>query len=157
MPSLRRVQSALRTATETFAAELASPSGAAPQWDSFQWTMAKAVAVLHGVTPLLATTLRWHGPDDWQQFVSDQYRHTAARQQRILALLKRIDETSRETRVPFIALKGSALHAQGLYMCGQRPMADIDLLVPPSAASSMSDLLQSLGYQQTFAFWKHII
>jgi hypothetical protein len=157
MPSLRHVQSALRTATETFAAELASPSGAAPQWDSFQWTMAKAVAVLHGVTPLLATTLRWRGPDDWQQFVSDQHRHTAARQQRIFALLKRIDETSRETRVPFIALKGSALHAQGLYMCGQRPMADIDLLVPQSAAPSMLDLLQSLGYQQTFAIWKHII
>jgi hypothetical protein len=157
MPSLRHVQSALRTATETFAAELASPSGAAPQWDSFQWTMAKAVAVLHGVTPLLATTLRWRGPDDWQQFVSDQHRHTTARQQRILALLKRIDQNSREARVAFIALKGSALHAQGLYMCGQRPMADIDLLVPERDAPSMSEQLRSLGYRATFTTWKHII
>ena len=117
--------------------------------------MAKAVAVLHGITPLMASSLRWRGPHDWEQFVCQQLRHTAARHQRILALLSRIDEISRAEAVAFVALKGSALHAMGLYACGQRPMADIDILVRESDASTMATLLQSLGYSQTFAIWKH--
>jgi len=48
------VQSALRTATETFAVELAEPGNSAPAWSDLEWTMAKAAAVLQGVTPLLA-------------------------------------------------------------------------------------------------------
>jgi hypothetical protein len=157
MMSLRSVQSALSEATERFAAELAAPASVAPQWTEFEWTMAKAVAVLHGVTPLMESTLRWRGPPDWQQFVSEQFRHTASRHQRLMALLRLIDEISRETGVPFIALKGSALHAQGVYTSGQRPMADIDLLLPERALEAMSDLLKSLGYIQTFATWKHRI
>ena len=117
--------------------------------------MAKAAAVLHGITPLMASSLRWRGPGDWEQFVSQQLRHTAARHQRILALLSRIDEMSRADAVAFVALKGSALHAMGLYASGQRPMADIDILVRESDASTMAALLESLGYTQTFAIWKH--
>lgn len=155
MPPVRRIQAALSGATERFATELASPSSDPPQWNEFEWIMAKAAAVLHGVTPLLATTLRWHGPENFYRFSVEQHRHTAARQVRITALLAQIDEGSREARVPFIALKGSALQAQGLYQCGQRPMADIDLLLPEAALASMLELLGSLGYEQTHSSWKH--
>jgi hypothetical protein len=157
MPPLRRVQAALGQATERFAAELAAPAREPPQWDEFEWIMAKAIAVLHGVTPLMATTLRWRGPPQWERFVSDQYRQTIARHERIAALLSRIDQMAREARVPFIALKGAALHAQGIYMSGQRPMADIDLLVPEGSAQSMTSLLGSLGYHETFVTWKHCV
>jgi hypothetical protein len=151
------VQSALRKATETFASELAAPGSAAPDWNPFEWTMAKAAAVLHGVTPLMAGTLRWSGPPDWQQFVAEQRRHTAARQQRIYTLLAQLDAMARQARIPFIALKGSALHAQGLYSAGQRPMADIDLLVSDEAASPLCELLRALGYHETFGMFRHRI
>jgi hypothetical protein len=157
MPSLRRIQSALSGATERFAAELAAPLSDPPQWTEFEWTMAKAAAVLHGVTPLMASTLRWKGPPDWERFVTDQLRNTASRHQRLAVLLARIDEMSRNAAVPFIALKGAALHPLGLYAAGQRPMADIDLLAPERTAVSLSALLHSLGYEQTFSTWKHRI
>ena len=53
-----------------------------------------------------------------------------------------------------VALKGAALHAIGLYAIGERPMADIDLLVRPADAERMARLLESLGFYQTSASWK---
>jgi hypothetical protein len=155
MPPLRRIQSALRAATETLASELALPGSIAPDWTEFEWTMAKAAAVLHGVTPLIASLRQWHGPAHWQHFAQDQYRHTAARHQRIASLLLSIDQRSRDAGIACVALKGAALHALGIYAAGQRPMADIDLLVREPDAPAMLQLLGTLGFSQTFVTWKH--
>jgi hypothetical protein len=154
---LRRIEAALRVATEAFAAELNSPSDRAPPWDPFEWTMAMAAAVLHGVSPLLATTLRWQDAPQWQRFLSEQHRHTAARQRRMIDLLNRIDEAARSRDVPFVALKGCALHGLGLYACGQRPMADIDLLVPKQALESLSAVLRTLDFHATASIGRHIL
>ena len=59
-----------------------------------------------------------------------------------------------KTNLAAVALKGVALHAIGLYAVGERPMADIDLLVRPADAQRMARLLESLGFYEASASWK---
>lgn len=153
LPSRARIEAAVRMATERFARELTSPSSQAPAWSEFQWTMARAAAVMHGVTPLL--TAAWQAPDHWSQFVTQQQQDTAVRQRRLRRALALIDVQARQAALPFMALKGSALHALGLYRSGQRPMADIDLLVSPHRSTQMRQLLDALGFREVAAIWKH--
>ncbi|HWG75770.1 MAG TPA: nucleotidyltransferase family protein [Steroidobacteraceae bacterium] len=155
LPARARIEAAVRLATERFVQELASPGASAPGWSEFEWTMARAAAVLHGVTPLLACA--WQGPDHWVRFATEQVRQTAVRQRRMRRALALIDRQARHAGLPFVALKGSALHAIGLYRSGQRPMADIDLLVSPAQATRMRQLLGELGFQEVAAIWKHRI
>jgi Uncharacterised nucleotidyltransferase len=150
-----RIRAALRLTTETFAAELAAPGEAAPEWSAFEWTLAQAAAVLHGVTPLLAGRLRWTGPPAWQRFATGQFLHTRRRHGRIDTLLQQIDEGCTAAAIGFIALKGAALHRLGIYLPGQRPMSDIDLLVHPRDEPRAADVLHSLGYQVKGTTWKH--
>jgi hypothetical protein len=157
MPPLRRVQAALGETTERFASELAAPALEPPRWDEFEWIIARATAVLNGVTPLMASTLRWQGPPEWQRFVEQQRCHTLLRHQRIEVLLARIHEVARRAGLAAVPLKGAALHALGLYRPGQRPMADIDLLVRERDAEPMLRVLQSLGYRETWATRRHRI
>ena len=146
---------ALRQATEFFAAELAEPGRVRPRWGEFEWRMARAAAVLQGVTPLLAGVLRWRGPRGWERFLSQQRIHTAVRQLRIVALLARIDEQARRAGIAIVPLKGAALYRLGIYSGGERPMADLDLLVAPHDAERVKPLLQGLGYLDTSVSWKH--
>jgi Uncharacterised nucleotidyltransferase len=155
LPPLPRIELALRQATELFAAELLNPTSRPPPWSDFEWRMARAAAVLHGVAPLLAGVLRWDGPAAWEKFIGQQRRHTAVRQQRITALLARVDQQARRADMAVVPLKGAALHRLGLYTGGERPMADVDLLVAESDSARMSQLLQSLDYLDTSVSWKH--
>ncbi len=155
LPPLPRVELALRQATELFAAELLQPGSQPPRWSDFEWRMARAAAVLHGVTPLLAGVLRWRGPEEWECFISQQRIHTALRQRRIEALLGRIDQQARCAGIAVVPLKGAALHRLGVYSGGERPMADVDLLVAECDSERMRLLLQSLGYLDTSVSWKH--
>ena len=52
------------------------------------------------------------------------------------------------------ALKGAALHQMGLYEAGDRPMADVDLLVRPADVVRTAALLTSLGFRQSEETWK---
>ena len=106
------------------------------------------------VSPLLSKTLLWQGPASWMTFLEEQRIHTATRHIRIAELLQRIDEHGRAEGIAAVALKGAALHAIGLYEIGERPMADIDLLVRPADAGRMARLLESLGLHETSASWK---
>jgi Uncharacterised nucleotidyltransferase len=148
------LQSALRKTTEGLARALAHPSGATPEWSALEWTVARAVAAMHGVSPLLSRRLAWRGPVDWTEFLARQYAHTATRHVRIQALLRSIDARVVDAGIPAMALKGVALHALGLYAPGERPMADIDLLVRPVDAPRMRELLAALGYRAGVACWK---
>ncbi|HEY3658069.1 MAG TPA: nucleotidyltransferase family protein [Steroidobacteraceae bacterium] len=153
-PSPMMLPATLRKITETLAGELARPTEHAPDWSDFEWVMARAVAVLHGVSPLLSRTLRWQGPPDWAAFLDEQRAHTALRHVRIRELLRRIDLRAREEGVGAVALKGAALHAMGLYAAGERPMADIDLLVRPADAERAARMLESLGFYESCVSWK---
>jgi Uncharacterised nucleotidyltransferase len=155
VPSPELIELGLAGATERFAAEVVKPRIDAPDWTDFEWQMARAAAVLHGITPLLATTLRWSGPPGWQAFVREQRHQTQLRYHLIAAALKQIDHRAKDQGLPVVALKGAALHALGVYSPGERPMADIDLLVRPADAGRAAEMLAGLGYVQTAAVWKH--
>ncbi|SFS19923.1 Uncharacterised nucleotidyltransferase [Dyella sp. OK004] len=154
LPPLRILKTTLRRTTEMLAHQLAKPREDTPDWNELEWRTAMAVAAAHGISPLLCTLPRW---DDlaWSQFLVDQRAHVEHRCGRIFALLERIDAAACAEGVAVVPLKGSALHAPGLYLPGDRPMADIDLLVHERDAEKVGGLLQALGYAESFAQWKH--
>jgi hypothetical protein len=154
VPQPKALHATLRKITETLAQELAGPTQFAPDWTDLEWTIARAVAAMHGVSPLLSHTLRWRGPVGWTRFLEAQKAHTAKRHVRIDDVLRRIDQRARQAGIAVVALKGAALHAMGVYAAGDRPMADVDLLVRPTAAESAAELLQSLGFHEVRKSWK---
>lgn len=154
LPPLKAVEAGLRRATEALAAELARPGQATPDWDGLDWRLASAAAAVHGVSPLLEGRCRWQYPP-WQRFLRAQRAHVEHRQRRIATLLARIDGDARAIGLAVVPLKGAALHARGVYAPGERPVADIDLLVREDASASAIAMLQSLGYVESYAQWKH--
>lgn len=154
LPPLRIVRHGLRRITEAFAAELAGPGRATPAWSELEWRLATAVAVVHGVSPLLCHCCAWKH-ESWRRFLESQREHVELRHRRIAALLQRIDADARAAGLAMVPLKGSALHALGIYAPGERPMADIDLLVREDDAAAAIELLLQLGYVESFAQWKH--
>jgi hypothetical protein len=157
LPATKALQHALREVTEHLARELAAPSAAAPAWNELQWTVARAVAAMHGVSPLLSRRLAWRGPAEWRDFLQSQRQHTALRHVRIGRLLRHIDAGAHERGISVTALKGVALHDLSLYAAGDRPMADIDLLVRPAAVAPLDALLHSLNYERSSAGWREIV
>jgi hypothetical protein len=103
---------------------------------------------------LLSRALRWQGPAGWTGFLEEQRAHTAKRHVRIDDLLLRLDVRAREAGVAAVALKGVALHAFGVYQAGDRPMADVDLLVRPADVHRTARILESLGYAESYETWK---
>ena len=156
LPPLNIVRAGLRRTTEALAVELAlsRPGGATPPWSDLEWRLASAAAAAHGVSALLSRFSTWQHPP-WREFLASQREHVELRHRRIAALLKRIDAGARVIGLAVVPLKGSALHALGLYAPGERPMADIDLLVREGDARMAVTLLQELGYVESFAQWKH--
>jgi hypothetical protein len=154
LPPLRTLRAGLRRATEALAAELALPGTATPGWSPLQWRLAMAASAAHGVSPLLDRRPGWQ-QREWRCFLASQRVHVEQRHRRIVDLLQRLDAAARAAGVGLVPLKGSALHALGLYAPGERPMADIDLLVHPGDAGRAAGLLRELGYVDSFAQWKH--
>jgi hypothetical protein len=153
--SLRLLHRTLHKTTEVLASELARPTASAPDWSETEWAVARAVAAIHGVSALLAGALRWRGPAAWTQFLLEQQAHTARRFVRIEELLQQIDRGARREGVALIALKGAALHASGVYTAGERPMADVDLLVRDAEEQPAVQLLGALGFRETYGSWRH--
>lgn len=154
IPSPLIVQQALRTTTERLAHELARPTARAPDWSDFQWRVARAVAAMHGVSPLLSAKLRWQGPASWNEFLHEQRAHTAARHPRIMEFLRLIDTCARDEGIPLVALKGAELHTSGLYEPGERPMADVDLLANGHDLNRTARMLESLGLRESLSTWR---
>lgn len=154
LPPLKTVRDGLRLTTEALAAELVQPGGATPEWSDLEWRLAMAAAAAHGVSALLCKSSRWQNPE-WRQFLESQREHVELRHRRIASLLERIDAGARSAGLGVVALKGSALHAMGFYVSGDRPMADIDLLIHENDVEPAIQLLQDLGYVESFTSWKH--
>jgi hypothetical protein len=156
-PSLRHIEASLGRTTERLAAELAAPRPSAPDWSAEDWRIARAAAAMHGVAPLLSRKLLWSGPPDWREFLSAQHAETHARHARLDGLARSIDARARAAGIALVGLKGLALHARGIYRAGERPMADIDLLVRPPEAALTAGLIEALGFQQSYVTWKHSV
>jgi hypothetical protein len=154
IPPASELHPALCKVTEWLARELAHPTSRGPEWSDYEWTVARAVGALHGISPLLSRSLRWQGPQAWTSFLNEQRSHTRSRHLRIQELLVSIDRKTRAAGVAVTALKGAALHQLGLYEAGDRPMADVDLLVRPADAQRTASMLESLGFRQTIETWK---
>lgn len=156
LPPLASIRRGLHGATESLATQLAAatPSTATPAWTDLQWRLALAAAAAHGVSPLLAGHTGWRHRH-WNPFLAEQRAHVEARHRRIATLLARIDEGARAASIGLVALKGSALHALGVYTPGERPMADIDLLVDDADLDAAAALVARLGYVESFAHWRH--
>jgi hypothetical protein len=63
----------------------------------------------------------------------------------LLRLLERIALTCADAGIPLMVLKGAALHLTLHRNPGDRPMSDLDLMVPPKHAPRMLELLERLG------------
>ncbi len=155
-PSLRDIEAGLHRTTETLAAMLAAgeTGGATALWDGLDWRLASAAAAAHGVSPLLYELRGWNNPA-WRDFLREQRVHVESRQRRIAELLDRIDADACIAGLVLVPLKGAALHALGIYTPGQRPMADIDLLIREQDLERATQLLQNLGYVRSFDHWRH--
>jgi hypothetical protein len=141
--------------TEALATELAAPTDTTPDWTDFEWCIARAVAAMHGVSPLLSGTLRWRGPESWERFLKEQREHTFQRHRRIERLLADIGAGAARTGIAVVPLKGAALHEIGIYQPGERPMSDIDLLVRSTDMQATVRLLDACGYHPSYSTWKH--
>lgn len=154
LPPLKTVRAGLRRTTEAIAAELAHPGGTTPAWSDLEWRLASAAAVAHGVSPLLWKHSGWTHPR-WRRFLENQHEHVAIRHARITALLERIDALAHAAGLAMTPLKGAALHALGIYAPGDRPMADIDLLIHEDDVEAATGLMHAIGYVQSFDHWRH--
>jgi len=110
---------------------------------------------MHGISPLLFARCAQRGPPAWQRFLAEQHRQCAARQRLIERLLLDLDEAARADGLGFVALKGAALHAAGLYAAGERPMGDVDLLIREADSERLARALESLGYAAGHAYRRH--
>ena len=153
--SIASIRSALRDITELLAAEITTPT-VEPNWSDFEWRIAEAVSAIQGISQLLPT-LPWRGPERWRRFIENQRTHIERRHRRIERLLSCIDHEARRAGIALVALKGAALHARGVYQCGERPMADVDLLVKESEAEAAVLMLENCGYARTFTTWRHVL
>ncbi|MGH8220266.1 MAG: nucleotidyltransferase family protein [Steroidobacteraceae bacterium] len=135
--------------------ELSLPAPPPPLWAELEWRLAPAVAAMHGVSGLLAATPLLDRPSEWRGFLAHQRLMTSARHRRIGALLACIDEHARREGIAMMPLKGAALYTLGLYAPGERPMADLDLLVHAADFDTAAALIAALGYRDAGTTWKH--
>jgi Uncharacterised nucleotidyltransferase len=152
--TLQALHAHLGRITESLAAQLVHPRAAAPDWSATEWAIAPAVAAIHGVAALLARPLS-SGPASWQQFLREQRAHTAQRLLRLQQLQGQLADDARARGIALVPLKGAALYALGLYAAGERPMADLDLLVRPEAVARGVALLERHGFVQSGRTEKH--
>lgn len=157
LPPFATIQAALVAVTDRFVRELGAPEEAAPDWNDFEWGIARSVCVMHGLAGVLAGRLRWRGPDSWVRFLGEQQRHMRLREARAREILARLDDATRARGIAMVPLKGSALLALGVHGDGVRPMSDIDLLVAPEKAAALAETLQSVGYRLCYATQRHTV
>lgn len=155
LPSLAKVESALRKTTEHLALELASPTDVPPTWSDFEWHVARAASAVHGVSSLLYNGLRWQGPESWRRLLYEQRHQSIGRHEVISKVLEAIDSQSRSEGVALLALKGAALYAGGIYSGGERPMGDIDLLGREADSEAIVRVLEACGYTAAFTTHRH--
>jgi hypothetical protein len=148
------LQAALRRTTERLACELAAPRPAAPRWSELEWRTARAAAAIHGISSLLSARLRWEGPATWERFLCEQRSYTLERQDHLQHVLQVASVGLHEAGVAAVALKGAALHACGVYAGGERPMADLDLLVSEPDLERASQVVRDLGLAPLLCTWR---
>jgi hypothetical protein len=157
MPSFSIIARSLRDTTERLAREVVDPLDSPPNWSEFEWAVARAAAATQGLTALLANRLRWPGPPQWQSFMTEQREQSLLRHARIRELIRQIENAFRDAGIGGIALKGAVLRELDLYLPGERPMGDVDLLVRPDDLSTVAGALKCIDYTLAFTTQRHAV
>jgi hypothetical protein len=155
--SFRVTDAALRETTARLCAELVAPGASPPDWNDFEWDIARAVATMQGISCLLAARLRWRGPPAWQQFLGEQSEHAVVRDRRIDDIIDALDVALDRAGVGVVGLKGAALRRRGLFAPGVRPMGDVDLLARAEDLPAIAAALAACGYTSGFVTRRHVV
>jgi hypothetical protein len=155
LPPFRVIEAALRLTTERLVREIAAPAERAPDWNEFEWAVARAACSIHGISALLASRLRWRGPAEFHAFLATQHERSLQRHRKIGGLLGQLHEVLGGAGIPFIPLKGSALRELGVYLPGERPQGDVDLLLHADHLPACRELLVNVGYRFQYASSRH--
>lgn len=155
LPPFPVIESALRRTTERLVREVATPDSSAPDWNEFEWAVARAACSIQGISALLASRLRWRGPAAFHDFLDTQLARSRQRDQKIVALLGRLNEVFGAAGIPYIPLKGSAVRSLGVYQPGERPQSDVDLLLHSDHLAAARGALETLGYQFLYSSRRH--
>lgn len=116
------------------------------------WTALIEMATRHGVAPLLyqrlkASPLAGCVPDDVRERLRGLYLNTAACNVRLYKELRPLLLALHEVGIPVLVLKGAYL-AENVYRnIALRPMGDIDILVPKTAARDVFKVLKKNDYK----------
>ncbi len=142
---------------ETIAGWLNSPAPSPPDWSPARWAQFRQISQVHGVAPLLQSTLK---ACDWldaslEAWLAEQYAFNRQRLAKMQAELTTILAAFSRNDIPLLPLKGSVLTATLYEDAGWRPMADLDLLIHPEDFEYSANLLEQLGYEQSVSHWKH--
>jgi hypothetical protein len=118
------------------------------------WDEVIELAQKHGVAPLLHRNLKaryadLQVPEAIQSRLRDTYRATGIRNTRIFAQLNGILKGFRAAGIDVVVLKGAHLAELVYEEVALRPMADVDLLVRPGDLRAATQLLRSMGYEQS--------
>ncbi len=157
LPPSKVAAGLLRETTERLAREVVQSSRSAPDWNDLEWAVATAVSGMQGISALLANRLIWSGPPVWQSFLNEQREQSLLLHSKIGALLARLDEALRDAGCGAVALKGAAIRALGVHAPGERPMADVDLLVNPDDMALVETALRRVHYFHSCTIDRHAI
>lgn len=115
----------------------------------------------HGLLPLLhdrlATLDRGRAPADVGAQLRGSYCTSLLRNRRLAAELARVAAALHRAGVDVIVLKGGALAPTVYDHPAQRPMTDLDLLVPPGQAGAAATVLEAEGYHPSGSVPAHML
>lgn len=117
-----------------------------------EWAALIAMAARHGVAPLLyqrlkTPTMAGRIPDRVLERLRGFYLNTAASNVRLYEELRVLLLALRAAGIPVLVLKGAYLAVNVYRNIALRPMSDIDILVPKTAARAALKALQGAGYE----------
>ncbi|MCC6800817.1 MAG: nucleotidyltransferase family protein [Anaerolineae bacterium] len=115
-----------------------------------QWPAITALALQHGLAPMLHWTLKQAGCDldanpAWQPLIRARYQTAIDWALKERAQLE-IDAALRAAGIPAIWLKGSVLARTVYPEPSLRPMSDLDVLVPYEQREAALKVVQAAGY-----------
>ena len=119
---------------------------------SCDWNETLAIALRHGVAPLLHRALQSADalaalPDDVRARLEEERRATALDNLRNYGEFRRVARALAEQHIPVIALKGLHLAELVYRDISLRPMGDMDILVPHSMVEPTVAVLRGLGFE----------
>jgi hypothetical protein len=121
--------------------------------DGVDWHVVTGLARHHRLSGQLATALQGHsgareslGPIAARLLRERDERHDFYETE-VLPQIEELSHALTPRAIRPTLLKGTALIATGLFSAGERPMADIDIMVDREQIDEVSDVLLGLGYR----------